>query len=127
MACRSGRITGKLDIVDGEYFIHDALTSGQKVLAEGAQGGMLDVDHGTYPFVTSGNTITAGVCTGLGIAPHMVGEVIRNFKVYCTRVGSGPFPTELFDEEGDELRRIGNEFGATTGRPRRCGWMTYRL
>lgn len=113
----------KLDIVDGEYFIHDALTSGQKVLAEGAQGSMLDVDHGTYPFVTSSNTITAGVCTGLGIAPHMVGEVIGISKVYCTRVGSGPFPTELFDEEGDELRRIGNEFGATTGRPRRCGWI----
>ena len=106
----------KLDIVDGEYFIDDALTSGQKVLAEGAQGSMLDVDHGTYLFVTSSNTITAGVCTGLGIAPHgRRGD--RNFQSVLYQGGSGPFPTELFDEEGDELRRIGNEFGATTGRP----------
>jgi adenylosuccinate synthase len=113
----------QMEIVDGEYYIYQALKAGKRILAEGAQGSMLDVDHGTYPFVTSSNTITAGVCTGLGIAPNSIGEVIGISKVYCTRVGSGPFPTELFDEDGEELRRIGREFGATTGRPRRCGWI----
>ncbi|MBK7441364.1 MAG: adenylosuccinate synthase [Bacteroidetes bacterium] len=109
--------------VDAEYLINDKITEGKRILAEGAQGSMLDVDHGTYPFVTSSNTITAGVCTGLGVAPQRVKEVIGISKAYCTRVGSGPFPTELFDETGEELRKIGNEFGATTGRPRRCGWI----
>jgi adenylosuccinate synthase len=112
-----------LNIVNGEYFIHQHLNSGKKVLAEGAQGSMLDVDFGTFPFVTSSNTISAGVCTGLGISPRSIREVIGITKAYCTRVGSGPFPTELHDEEGEALRRIGHEFGATTGRPRRCGWM----
>ena len=112
-----------LQLVDGEYYLHQALQSGQKVLAEGAQGSMLDIDYGTYPFVTSSNTITAGVCTGLGIAPGQVGEVIGISKAYCTRVGSGPFPTELHDEDGKKLAKEGHEFGATTGRPRRCGWI----
>lgn len=113
----------QLQLVDGEYYLHQALQKGAKVLAEGAQGSMLDIDYGTYPFVTSSNTITAGVCTGLGIAPHQVGEVIGITKAYCTRVGSGPFPTELHDEDGKKLAKEGNEFGATTGRPRRCGWI----
>ncbi|MFK8163307.1 MAG: adenylosuccinate synthase [Lewinella sp.] len=112
-----------LDFVDGEYWINDAVNKGQKVLAEGAQGSMLDIDFGTYPFVTSSNTITAGVCTGLGIAPQKIGEVIGITKAYCTRVGSGPFPTELTGETGEFLRAEGGEFGATTGRPRRCGWI----
>ncbi|MGB3546232.1 MAG: adenylosuccinate synthetase, partial [Saprospiraceae bacterium] len=112
-----------LPLVDGEYFINDALDRGESVLAEGAQGSMLDVDFGTYPFVTSSNTITAGVCTGLGVAPSRIGEVIGITKAYCTRVGSGPFPTELHDETGELLRKEGAEFGATTGRPRRCGWI----
>ncbi len=112
-----------LNIVNGEYFINRLINDGKKVLAEGAQGSMLDVDFGTFPFVTSSNTISAGVCTGLGIAPRHIGEVIGVTKAYCTRVGGGPFPTELFDESGAELRRIGHEFGATTGRPRRCGWI----
>ena len=107
----------------GEYFINDKISQGKKVLAEGAQGSMLDVDFGTFPFVTSSNTISAGVCTGLGVAPQKIKDVIGVTKAYCTRVGSGPFPTELHDETGEELRRIGNEFGATTGRPRRCGWI----
>lgn len=110
-------------IVNGEYFINDKIRQGKKVLAEGAQGSMLDVDFGTFPFVTSSNTISAGVCTGLGIAPQKIRDVIGVTKAYCTRVGSGPFPTELHDATGEELRRIGNEFGATTGRPRRCGWI----
>jgi len=110
-------------IVNGEYFINDKISQGKKVLAEGAQGSMLDVDFGTFPFVTSSNTISAGVCTGLGIAPQKIKDVIGVTKAYCTRVGSGPFPTELHDDTGEELRRIGNEFGATTGRPRRCGWI----
>ncbi len=110
-------------IVNGEYWINEQLKAGKRVLAEGAQGSMLDVDFGTFPFVTSSNTISAGVCTGLGIAPQNIREVIGVTKAYCTRVGSGPFPTELFDSTGDELRKIGNEFGATTGRPRRCGWI----
>ena len=109
--------------VDGEYFINDALDAGKKVLAEGAQGSMLDVDFGSYPFVTSSNVIAAGVCSGLGIAPSRVGKVYGIFKAYCTRVGTGPFPTELFDKTGDTLRENGHEFGATTGRPRRCGWL----
>ncbi|MEM7102640.1 MAG: adenylosuccinate synthase [Bacteroidota bacterium] len=113
----------KLEFVDGEYFINKAVKDGKSVLAEGAQGSMLDVDFGTYPFVTSSNTITAGVCTGLGIAPSLIGEVIGITKAYCTRVGSGPFPTELENETGEFLRKVGMEFGATTGRPRRCGWI----
>ncbi|HUC79888.1 MAG TPA: adenylosuccinate synthetase, partial [Flavisolibacter sp.] len=112
-----------LNIVNGEYFINNRISQGQKVLAEGAQGSMLDIDFGTFPFVTSSNTISAGVCNGLGIAPQKIKEVIGVSKAYCTRVGSGPFPTELEDETGEKLRKIGNEFGATTGRPRRCGWM----
>ena len=112
-----------LKIVNGEYFLNNKISEGKKILAEGAQGSMLDVDFGTFPFVTSSNTISAGVCTGLGVAPQKIKEVIGVSKAYCTRVGSGPFPTELFDETGEELRKIGSEFGATTGRPRRCGWM----
>jgi adenylosuccinate synthase len=110
-------------IVNGEYFINDQLAKGKKVLAEGAQGSMLDVDFGTFPFVTSSNTISAGVCTGLGVPPQKIREVIGVTKAYCTRVGSGPFPTELLDQTGEELRMTGNEFGSTTGRPRRCGWI----
>jgi adenylosuccinate synthase len=112
-----------LNIVNGEYFINQKISEGKKVLAEGAQGSMLDIDFGTFPFVTSSSTISAGVCNGLGIAPQKIKEVIGVSKAYCTRVGSGPFPTELEDATGEELRKIGNEFGATTGRPRRCGWM----
>ncbi len=112
-----------LQKVDGEYYINDAIKNGKHILAEGAQGSMLDIDYGTYPFVTSSNTITAGVCTGLGIAPSQIGEVIGITKAYCTRVGSGPFPTELHDATGELLRKEGAEFGATTGRPRRCGWI----
>jgi len=113
----------QLNIVNGEYFINEQLRAGKKVLAEGAQGSMLDIDFGTFPFVTSSNTISAGVCSGLGVAPQTIREVIGVTKAYCTRVGSGPFPTELEDATGEELRKIGNEFGATTGRPRRCGWI----
>ncbi|MFU8843091.1 MAG: adenylosuccinate synthase [Bacteroidales bacterium] len=110
-------------VIDSEYFINQSLDNNKSLLAEGAQGTMLDIDFGTYPFVTSSNTITAGVCTGLGIPPHKIGEVYGIFKAYCTRVGSGPFPTELEDEVGQELRDRGREFGSTTGRPRRCGWL----
>jgi len=110
-------------IVNGEYFINDKISRGKTVLAEGAQGSMLDVDFGTFPFVTSSNTISAGVCSGLGVAPQKIRDVIGVSKAYCTRVGSGPFPTELDDATGEELRRTGSEFGATTGRPRRCGWI----
>jgi adenylosuccinate synthase len=110
-------------IVNGEYFINDKISKGSKVLAEGAQGSMLDVDFGTFPFVTSSNTISAGVCAGLGIAPQKIRDVMGVTKAYCTRVGSGPFPTELSDSTGEELRKTGQEFGATTGRPRRCGWI----
>lgn len=113
----------QLIFVDGEFYINEALENGKKILAEGAQGSMLDIDFGTYPFVTSSNTITAGVCTGLGVAPQRIGEVIGITKAYCTRVGGGPFPTELHDETGEFLRKEGAEFGATTGRPRRCGWI----
>lgn len=112
-----------LEQVDGEYYIHQAMEAGKRILAEGAQGSMLDIDFGTYPFVTSSNTITAGVCTGLGVAPDKIGQVIGITKAYCTRVGSGPFPTELEDATGELLRKEGHEFGATTGRPRRCGWI----
>jgi adenylosuccinate synthase len=112
-----------LDAVDSEHFLNTAILSGKKILAEGAQGTMLDIDFGTYPFVTSSNTVTAGTCTGLGIAPNKIGEVIGIFKAYCTRVGSGPFPTELDDEVGEQIRQEGREFGSTTGRPRRCGWI----
>ena len=112
-----------LDAVDSEHFLNNALLSGKKILAEGAQGTMLDIDFGTYPFVTSSNTVTAGTCTGLGIAPNKIGSVIGIFKAYCTRVGSGPFPTELLDEVGESIRQEGREFGSTTGRPRRCGWI----
>ena len=112
-----------LKIIDSEIFLNESLDKGKRILAEGAQGTMLDVDFGSYPFVTSSNTITAGVCSGLGISPHRVGKIYGIFKAYCTRVGSGPFPTELNDEDGEKLRVGGNEFGSTTGRPRRCGWL----
>ncbi|CAN5797949.1 adenylosuccinate synthase [soil metagenome] len=112
-----------LNIVNGEYFINDQLKSGKTVLAEGAQGSMLDIDFGTFPFVTSSSTITAGVCNGLGVAPQKIRNVLGVTKAYCTRVGGGPFPTELEDATGEALRKAGNEFGATTGRPRRCGWI----
>lgn len=110
-------------IIDSEWFVNNALKADKSVLAEGAQGTLLDVDFGSYPFVTSSNTVCAGACTGLGIAPNRIGEVFGIFKAYCTRVGSGPFPTELFDETGATLRRIGHEYGAVTGRERRCGWL----
>ena len=109
-------------LVDCEYFVNNELKT-KSILAEGAQGSMLDIDDGSYPFVTSSSTACAGACIGLGVAPHQIGHVYGIFKAYCTRVGSGPFPTELFDETGDKLRKIGNEFGAVTGRPRRCGWL----
>ena len=113
----------RFDLIDSEHFVNNAIKSNKKVLAEGAQGTMLDIDFGSYPFVTSSNTICAGACTGLGVAPWNIGEVYGIFKAYCTRVGSGPFPTELFDETGDTMRKIGFEFGSVTGRPRRCGWI----
>jgi adenylosuccinate synthase len=113
----------KLTVIDSEHYINNALKSGKKVLAEGAQGALLDIDFGSYPFVTSSNTTSAGVCSGLGVAPNKIGNVMGIFKAYCTRVGSGPFPTELDNEDGEKLRKIGNEFGSTTGRPRRCGWI----
>ena len=109
--------------IDSEQVVNDFINEDVAILAEGAQGSLLDVDFGTYPFVTSSNTVCAGVCTGLGVAPTKIGDVYGIFKAYCTRVGSGPFPTELFDETGKELGRIGHEFGAVTGRPRRCGWL----
>jgi len=109
--------------IDCEHYINNAINQGQKVLAEGAQGSLLDIDFGAYPFVTSSSTICAGACTGLGIPPTKIGNVIGIFKAYCTRVGSGPFPTELNDSTGEQMRKIGNEFGSTTGRPRRCGWL----
>lgn len=113
----------EFDILSTEYLINQAILDGQSVLAEGAQGSLLDIDFGSYPYVTSSNTIAAGACTGLGVAPGRIGEVYGIFKAYCTRVGSGPFPTELHGAQGEELRKLGNEFGATTGRPRRCGWL----
>lgn len=112
-----------MKLVDSEHFINEALKSGESVLAEGAQGTMLDIDFGSYPFVTSSNTIVSGVCSGLGIAPQKIGKVFGVFKAYCTRVGNGPFPTELFDSIGADLQKYGHEFGSTTGRPRRCGWL----
>lgn len=112
-----------LKIVNAEYWLADHIKNGKKILAEGAQGSMLDIDYGTYPFVTSSNTIASGVCNGLGIAPSHIGEVYGISKAYCTRVGSGPFPTELDNEIGEALRKAGNEFGAVTGRSRRCGWI----
>ena len=112
-----------LNIVNGEYFINNCISEGKKILAEGAQGSMLDIDFGTFPYVTSSNTTTAGVCSGLGIAPQHIKEIIGITKAYCTRVGSGPFPTELEDDMGQKLRDVGREYGATTGRPRRCGWI----
>jgi len=111
------------NLIDSEYFINDELRKGSTILAEGAQGSLLDIDFGSYPFVTSSSTVTAGACTGLGVAPKNIGEVYGIFKAYSTRVGSGPFPTELLDDEGDKMRKEGNEFGSTTGRPRRCGWI----
>ncbi|HEY8783017.1 MAG TPA: adenylosuccinate synthase [Mucilaginibacter sp.] len=116
-------LINKFPLVDSEHVVNKYIRKGKHVLAEGAQGTMLDIDFGSYPFVTSSNTTTAGACTGLGIAPNKIGEVIGIFKAYCTRVGGGPFPTELKNETGEELRRIGHEFGATTGRPRRTGWI----
>ena len=113
----------KFKHIDSEHYIHQNLKEGKKILAEGAQGTLLDIDFGSYPFVTSSNTITAGACTGLGIAPNQISDVFGIFKAYCTRVGSGPFPTELNDDIGEHLGRVGNEFGATTGRARRCGWI----
>lgn len=113
----------EFQFVDSEYFINDLIDQGKKVLAEGAQGSLLDLDFGSYPFVTSSNTISGGVCNGLGIAPSRIQSVKGIFKAYCTRVGSGPFPTELEDETGQRLRDLGHEYGATTGRPRRCGWL----
>ncbi|GAB4033617.1 adenylosuccinate synthase [Spirosoma gilvum] len=110
-------------LTDSEYTVNEALAEGKKVLAEGAQGSLLDIDFGSYPFVTSSSTMTAGACTGLGVAPGQIGEVYGIFKAYCTRVGSGPFPTELSDETGERIRQEGREFGATTGRPRRTGWL----
>jgi adenylosuccinate synthase len=113
----------ELQFIDSEIYINQALEDGKSILAEGAQGTLLDIDFGAYPYVTSSNTICAGVCSGLGIAPQKIGKVYGVFKAYCTRVGSGPFPTELFDETGQKLQKEGNEFGSTTGRPRRCGWL----
>lgn len=117
------KLLKSLTTIDSEQYINNALKEGKKVLAEGAQGTLLDIDFGSYPFVTSSNTVTAGTCTGLGVAPTRIGEVIGIFKAYCTRVGSGPFPTELHNEIGEKIRKAGFEFGATTGRPRRCGWI----
>ncbi|MBA3681248.1 MAG: adenylosuccinate synthase [Bacteroidetes bacterium] len=113
----------ELQFVETEHYLNTAMNSGKRVLAEGAQGSLLDIDFGSYPFVTSSNTICAGACNGLGIAPNKIGSVIGIFKAYCTRVGSGPFPTELDNEVGEQIRKVGREFGATTGRPRRTGWL----
>jgi len=112
-----------LKFIDSEEFIHQEQDKGSSILAEGAQGSLLDIDFGTYPYVTSSNTTAAGACTGLGVSPNSIKEVFGIFKAYTTRVGSGPFPTELFDSDGERMSKIGNEFGATTGRPRRCGWL----
>lgn len=113
----------RFEIIESEHEVNQYLREGKKMLAEGAQGSLLDIDFGSYPFVTSSNTVCAGACTGLGIAPSSIGEVLGIFKAYCTRVGAGPFPTEQENETGELLRKIGHEFGATTGRPRRCGWL----
>jgi adenylosuccinate synthase len=117
------KVLKSLKFIDSEEYLHQAQRDNKSILAEGAQGSLLDIDFGTYPFVTSSNTTAAGACTGLGIAPNTIGEVFGIFKAYTTRVGSGPFPTELFDEDGETMGRVGNEFGATTGRSRRCGWL----
>jgi len=117
------KVLKSLTFIDSEEYLHQAQRDNKSILAEGAQGSLLDIDFGTYPFVTSSNTTAAGACTGLGIAPNSIGEVFGIFKAYTTRVGSGPFPTELFDEDGETMGRVGNEFGATTGRSRRCGWL----
>ena len=117
------KIATEFNLIDSEQFINDNLKAGKTILAEGAQGTLLDVDFGSYPFVTSSNTISAAVCTGLGVAPNRIGKTFGVFKAYCTRVGSGPFPTELFDNDGQRLRDNGHEYGSTTGRPRRCGWL----
>ncbi|MFH6605050.1 adenylosuccinate synthase [Maribacter algicola] len=121
--CEAVEELKKLTFIDSEEYLYQAQKKGKKILAEGAQGSLLDIDFGTYPFVTSSNTTAAGACTGLGVAPNQIGDVKGIFKAYTTRVGSGPFPTELFDEDGETMGRVGNEFGATTGRPRRCGWL----
>ncbi len=113
----------QMTLVDSEHYLDQAMRDGKRVLAEGAQGTLLDIDFGTYPFVTSSSTICAGACTGLGVAPNRIGRVVGIFKAYCTRVGSGPFPTELLDDTGEHIRKAGHEFGSTTGRPRRCGWL----
>lgn len=117
------RVLKGLTFIDSEEYINQALADGKSILAEGAQGSLLDIDFGTYPFVTSSNTTAAGACTGLGVAPNKIGDVFGIFKAYTTRVGSGPFPTELFDNDGKTMAKVGHEFGATTGRPRRCGWL----
>ncbi|MGJ5641602.1 adenylosuccinate synthase [Formosa sp. S-31] len=117
------KVLKSLTFIDSEEYVFQAQKSGKTILAEGAQGSLLDIDFGTYPFVTSSNTTAAGACTGLGVAPNQIGEVFGIFKAYTTRVGSGPFPTELFDEDGATMAKVGHEFGATTGRPRRCGWL----
>ncbi|MEM7381999.1 MAG: adenylosuccinate synthase [Bacteroidota bacterium] len=121
--CEAVEVLKSLTFIDSEEYIYQAQREGKKILAEGAQGSLLDIDFGTYPYVTSSNTTAAGACTGLGVSPGQIGEVFGIFKAYATRVGSGPFPTELFDENGETMGRVGNEFGATTGRPRRCGWL----
>ena len=121
--CEGVETLKKLTFIDSEEYIFNAQREGKKILAEGAQGSLLDIDFGTYPYVTSSNTTAAGACTGLGVAPNKIGRVLGIFKAYTTRVGSGPFPTELFDTDGETMGRVGNEFGATTGRPRRCGWL----
>lgn len=117
------KVLKELTFIDSEEYLYRAQQDGKKILAEGAQGSLLDIDFGTYPYVTSSNTTAAGACTGLGVAPNKIGEVFGIFKAYTTRVGSGPFPTELFDDYGEIMGRVGREFGATTGRPRRCGWL----
>jgi adenylosuccinate synthase len=121
--CEGVEMLKKLTFIDSEEYVFKAQAEGKKILAEGAQGSLLDIDFGTYPYVTSSNTTAAGACTGLGVAPNKIKRVFGIFKAYTTRVGSGPFPTELFDEDGETMGRVGNEFGATTGRPRRCGWL----
>jgi len=121
--CKSIERLKKLSFIDSEEYLNQAIKNGKTILAEGAQGSLLDIDFGTYPFVTSSNTTAAGACTGLGVAPNKIGKVFGIFKAYTTRVGSGPFPTELFDNDGKTMAKVGQEFGATTGRPRRCGWL----
>ncbi|MDY7394250.1 adenylosuccinate synthase [Aureibaculum sp. 2210JD6-5] len=121
--CKAIEVLKELTFIDSEEYLFEAMRNNKTILAEGAQGSLLDIDFGTYPFVTSSNTTAAGACTGLGVAPNKIGEVFGIFKAYTTRVGSGPFPTELFDKDGERMAKVGHEFGATTGRPRRCGWL----